>query len=79
MVNGSIVNFRLRLMETCCSCCTCVNRDAPRTRQIYTMLENIETYKRQQLEKLRENYAVQVSVRFMTTYDAFVLRVVRLT
>ncbi|KAG6442895.1 hypothetical protein O3G_MSEX002565 [Manduca sexta] len=47
-------------METCCSCCTCVSRDAPRTRQIYSMLDNIEQYKRQQLEKLRENYAVQV-------------------
>lgn len=52
--------FRFRLMETCCSCCTCVNRDAPRTRQIYSMLDNIEQYKRQQLEKLRENYAIQV-------------------
>ncbi|XP_061380932.1 leucine-rich repeat and immunoglobulin-like domain-containing nogo receptor-interacting protein 3 isoform X1 [Danaus plexippus] len=52
--------YRYRLLETCCSCCTCVNRDAPRTRQIYHMLDNIEQYKRQQLEKLRENYAVQV-------------------
>ncbi|XP_028036954.1 immunoglobulin domain and leucine-rich repeat-containing protein 2-like [Bombyx mandarina] len=52
--------FRFRLMETCCSCCGCVRRDAPRSRQIYSMLDNIEQYKRQQLEKLRENYAVQV-------------------
>ncbi|XP_049697500.1 leucine-rich repeat and immunoglobulin-like domain-containing nogo receptor-interacting protein 3 [Helicoverpa armigera] len=52
--------FRFRLMETCCSCCTCVRRDAPRSRQIFSMLDNIEQYKRQQLEKLRENYAVQV-------------------
>ncbi|CAG9782415.1 unnamed protein product [Diatraea saccharalis] len=52
--------YRFRLMETCCSCCTCVSRDAPRTRQIYSMLDNIEQYKRQQLDKLRENYAVQV-------------------
>lgn len=52
--------YRFHLMETCCSCCTCVSRDAPRTRQIYSMLDNIEQYKRQQLEKLRENYAVQV-------------------
>ncbi|XP_013195614.2 leucine-rich repeat and immunoglobulin-like domain-containing nogo receptor-interacting protein 3 [Amyelois transitella] len=51
---------RFRLMETCCSCCTCVSRDAPRSRQIYSMLDNIEQYKRQQLEKLRENYAIQV-------------------
>lgn len=54
--------FRFRLLETCCSCCTCVSRDAPRTRQIYSMLDNIEQYKRLQLEKLRENYAVQVSI-----------------
>lgn len=52
--------YRYRLLETCCSCCTCVNHDAPRTRQIYSMLDNIEQYKRQQLEKLRENYAIQV-------------------
>ncbi|XP_063537641.1 leucine-rich repeat and immunoglobulin-like domain-containing nogo receptor-interacting protein 2 [Cydia strobilella] len=51
---------RFHLMETCCSCCTCVRADAPRSRQISNMLDNIEQYKRQQLEKLRENYAVQV-------------------
>ncbi|CAH2055954.1 unnamed protein product, partial [Iphiclides podalirius] len=51
---------RFRLLETCCSCCACVNRDKPKNRQIYNMLDNIEQYKRQQLEKLRENYAVQV-------------------
>lgn len=56
--------FRFRLMETCCSCCMCVNRDAPRSRQIYSMLDNIEQYKRQQLDKLRENYAVQVSLLY---------------
>ncbi|CAG4994256.1 unnamed protein product [Parnassius apollo] len=52
--------IKFRLLETCCSCCACVSRDAPRTRQIYNMLDNIEQYKRLQLEKLRENYAVQV-------------------
>ncbi|CAG9133057.1 unnamed protein product [Plutella xylostella] len=52
--------YRFRLMETCCSCCGCVRPSAPRSRQIYHMLDNIETYKRQQLDKLRENYAVQV-------------------
>ncbi|CAH2088223.1 unnamed protein product [Euphydryas editha] len=52
--------YRFRLLETCCSCCTCVSRDVPRNRQIYSMLDNIEQYKRLQLEKLRENYAVQV-------------------
>lgn len=52
--------YRFRLMETCCSCCGCVTRNQPRSRQITNMLENIEQYKRQQLDKLRENYAVQV-------------------
>lgn len=50
---------RFRLMETCCSCCTCIGT-TQRTRQIHGMLENIEQYKRQQLEKLKENYAGQV-------------------
>ncbi|XP_028167499.1 leucine-rich repeat and immunoglobulin-like domain-containing nogo receptor-interacting protein 3 [Ostrinia furnacalis] len=54
------VFYRFRLLETCCSCCACVTHDAPRSRQIYSMLDNIEQYKKQQLEKLRENYAVQV-------------------
>ncbi|KAI8441168.1 hypothetical protein MSG28_009406 [Choristoneura fumiferana] len=51
---------RFNLMETCCSCCACARGPAPRTRQVYSMLDNIEQYKRQQLDKLRENYAVQV-------------------
>lgn len=63
-INNQIINvfifFRFRLMETCCSCCGCVTRHQPRSRQITSMLDNIEQYKRQQLEKLRENYAVQV-------------------
>ncbi|VVC94620.1 unnamed protein product [Leptidea sinapis] len=52
--------YRFRLLETCCSCCACVNKGKPQARQIHNMLDNIEQYKRLQLEKLRENYAVQV-------------------
>lgn len=52
--------YRFHLLEKCCSCCACVRADAPRTKQIYNMLENIEQYKSQQLERLRENYALQV-------------------
>lgn len=33
---------------------------SPRARQIYAMLDNIEQYKSQQLERLRENYTQQV-------------------
>ncbi|XP_063228260.1 immunoglobulin domain and leucine-rich repeat-containing protein 2-like [Bacillus rossius redtenbacheri] len=45
-----------------CRACCCCRRDrvSPRARQIYQMLENIEQYKTQQLEKLRENYTLQV-------------------
>ncbi|CAG9856078.1 unnamed protein product [Phyllotreta striolata] len=42
-----------------CSFCK-RDRVSPRARQIYAMLDNIEQYKSQQLEKLRENYAQQV-------------------
>lgn len=55
--------FRLGIIEKCCSCCMCCrprDKEAPRTKQIYAMLDNIESYKSQQLEKLRENYAMQV-------------------
>ncbi|KAH8262126.1 hypothetical protein KR038_000226 [Drosophila bunnanda] len=39
----------------------CANRNkSPRPRQIYAMLDSIETYKSQQLERLRENYTQQV-------------------
>jgi len=38
----------------CCSCCC--GGQAPRTRKLTTMVESIEAYRIQQLEKLRENY-----------------------
>ncbi|XP_017060426.1 uncharacterized protein LOC108100857 [Drosophila ficusphila] len=41
-------------------CCANRNKKSPRPRQIYAMLDSIETYKSQQLERLRENYAQQV-------------------
>lgn len=51
---------RFGLLNHCCSFC---QRDkvSPRARQIYDMLDTIEQYKSQQLEKLRENYAQQVN------------------
>lgn len=36
------------------------SRKSPRAKQIYAMLDSIEHYKSQQLERLRENYAQQV-------------------
>ncbi|XP_051858267.1 uncharacterized protein LOC117563323 isoform X1 [Drosophila albomicans] len=42
------------------SCCANRNKKSPRSRQIYAMLDSIESYKSQQLERLRENYAQQV-------------------
>lgn len=45
----------------CKNCCTCCIREkSPRAKQIYSMLDSIEHYKSQQLEKLRENYTQQV-------------------
>nr|XP_016932706.1 uncharacterized protein LOC108011958 [Drosophila suzukii] len=41
-------------------CCVNRNKKSPRPRQIYAMLDSIETYKSLQLERLRENYAQQV-------------------
>lgn len=38
----------------------CQEVDSPRSKQFYQMLESIEHYKAQQLEKLRDNYTSQV-------------------
>lgn len=44
--------------KNCCTCC--IREKSPRAKQIYSMLDSIEHYKSQQLEKLRENYTQQV-------------------
>lgn len=41
-------------------CCCCKGKLPPRARQIRKMLESVEHYKTQQLERLRENYNLQV-------------------
>lgn len=51
---------RFGILNHCCSFCK-RDRTSPRARQIYDMLDNIEQYKSQQLEKLRENYTQQVN------------------
>ncbi|GLV35639.1 uncharacterized protein CBL_01211 [Carabus blaptoides fortunei] len=50
---------RFGIMNNCCSFCR-RERVSPRAKQLYAMLENIEHYKSQQLERLRENYSQQV-------------------
>lgn len=56
--------IRFRIIELICmNCCSlCYRNDKTKTkaRQIYLMLDSIEHYKSQQLEKLRENYTQQV-------------------
>ncbi|KAL9927864.1 uncharacterized protein ACN427_002933 [Glossina fuscipes fuscipes] len=42
------------------NCCGTRSKQSPRAKQIYAMLDSIESYKSQQLERLRENYAQQV-------------------
>lgn len=47
------------------NCCACCLRKKPRAKHIFQMLDSIEHYKSQQLERLRENYAQQVSFRMI--------------
>ncbi|XP_044749978.1 immunoglobulin domain and leucine-rich repeat-containing protein 2 isoform X2 [Coccinella septempunctata] len=51
---------RFGLFNNFCSFCK-RDRVSPRAKQIYAMLDNIEQYKSQQLERLRDNYAQQVA------------------
>lgn len=41
-------------------CCCCRYRVSPKARQIKKLLESVESYKSQQLDRLRENYNYQV-------------------
>lgn len=51
--------FRFGLLNNFCSFCK-RDRVSPRARQIFAMLDNIEQYKSQQLERLKDNYTQQV-------------------
>ncbi|XP_068204397.1 immunoglobulin domain and leucine-rich repeat-containing protein 2 [Palaemon carinicauda] len=42
-------------------CCCCRDRLSPKARQIRKLLESVEGYKTQQLDRLRENYNAQVA------------------
>ncbi|XP_055540031.1 uncharacterized protein LOC129726874 isoform X2 [Wyeomyia smithii] len=48
------------ICQNCCSYCYRSDKSSSKARQIYAMLDNIEHYKSQQLERLRENYTQQV-------------------
>ncbi|XP_058452817.1 uncharacterized protein LOC131431239 isoform X2 [Malaya genurostris] len=56
------IRFRIidLICQNCCSYCYRNDKSSSKTRQIYAMLDNIEHYKSQQLERLRENYTQQV-------------------
>lgn len=62
----SFNHFRFNIMDKICmNCCACCLRKKPRAKQILQMLDSIEHYKSQQLERLRENYAQQVSINLL--------------
>nr|XP_040239263.2 uncharacterized protein LOC120959720 [Anopheles coluzzii]XP_040239264.2 uncharacterized protein LOC120959720 [Anopheles coluzzii]XP_040239265.2 uncharacterized protein LOC120959720 [Anopheles coluzzii] len=48
------------ICQNCCSYCYKNDKTSSKARQIYAMLDNIEHYKSQQLERLRDNYTQQV-------------------
>jgi hypothetical protein len=56
--------IRFRIIElicmNCCSLCYKSDKTKNKAGQVYAMLDSIEHYKSQQLEKLRENYNQQV-------------------
>ncbi|EDS38431.1 leucine-rich transmembrane protein [Culex quinquefasciatus] len=56
------IRFRIidLICQNCCSYCYRSDKSSSKARQIYAMLDNIEHYKSQQLERLRENYTQQV-------------------
>uniref|UniRef100_A0A182NTD1 Ig-like domain-containing protein n=1 Tax=Anopheles dirus TaxID=7168 RepID=A0A182NTD1_9DIPT len=56
------IRFRIidLICQNCCSYCYKNDKTSSKARQIYAMLDNIEHYKSQQLERLRDNYTQQV-------------------
>lgn len=57
------------ICKNCCSYCYKNDKTSSKAKQMYVMLDSIEHYKSQQLEKLRENYAQQVIYKlFMLFY-----------
>lgn len=56
---GKLVHYLL-WNYGCCYCCACCHTDPPpKTKRLTAVVDSIETYRIQQLEKLRENYTQQ--------------------
>lgn len=63
VIRKIFIRFRiidLICMNCCALCYKTDNKTKKKGQQIYAMLDSIEHYKSQQLEKLRENYTQQV-------------------
>ncbi|KAK8375040.1 hypothetical protein O3P69_017778 [Scylla paramamosain] len=54
-----LLNYLMDRLGWACCCC-CKDRLSPKARQIRKLLESVEAYKTQQLDRLRENYNYQV-------------------
>ncbi|KAK6637605.1 hypothetical protein RUM44_008027 [Polyplax serrata] len=52
--------LRYLFRKSSCWCECCRRENSPHAKQIYQMLDSVENYKKQQLERLRENYTQQV-------------------
>ena len=61
-------NFFFFSYGCCLFCCCCKDQLPPKAKQLKSALESIETYRAQQLEKLRDNYAQQVNDRKIFYY-----------
>ncbi|CRK98115.1 CLUMA_CG011483, isoform A [Clunio marinus] len=63
IIRKIFIRFRIieKICMNCCSLCYRNDKTKTKARQIYAMLDSIEHYKSQQLEKLRENYNQQVA------------------
>ncbi|CAG9797587.1 unnamed protein product [Chironomus riparius] len=62
LIRKIFIRFRIidLICMNCCSYCYKSDKTKTKARQVYAMLDSIEHYKSQQLERLRENYAQQV-------------------
>ncbi|XP_040573229.1 uncharacterized protein [Lepeophtheirus salmonis] len=54
-----LIYFLLQNYGCCLCCCCCKDQLPPKAKKLKTAIDSIETYRDQQLEKLRENYTQQ--------------------
>ena len=57
-IKFNIVDF---ICMNCCSLCYKNDKTKTKAHQVFAMMDSIEHYKSQQLEKLKENYTQQVT------------------